>query len=134
MATDRVTIVSPDAAAIERLGQALRAAGFLLAPAISCLGDLPEPCAHSEGEWVLFERRTGDIPGLISVPDSGEDSPAERGGFAPATLEEIERSHLAATLHHTRGNKRQAALLLGIARSTLQQKVRRYGLDRGVPG
>lgn len=134
MATDRVTIVSPDAAALERLDRALRAGGFLLAPAVSCLGDLPEPRAHTEGDWVLLERRTGDIPGLPSVPDSGEESPSERGAFAPATLEEIERSHLAATLHHTGGNKRQAALLLGIARSTLQQKVRRYGLDRGVPG
>ncbi len=52
--------------------------------------------------------------------------------FAPVTLEEIERRHVAATLRHTGGNKRQAARLLGIARSTLQQKVRRYGLDRGV--
>lgn len=33
------------------------------------------------------------------------------------------------TLAHTRGNKRQAALLLGISRSTLLHKIRRYGLE-----
>jgi DNA-binding protein Fis len=31
-------------------------------------------------------------------------------------------------LRFTRGNKRQAALLLGIARSTLLAKIRKYGL------
>jgi DNA-binding protein Fis len=35
-------------------------------------------------------------------------------------------------LRHTRGNKRQAALLLGISRSTLLHKVRKYGLVTGV--
>ena len=34
-------------------------------------------------------------------------------------------------LRHTRGNKRQAALLLGISRSTLLHKVRKYDLDKG---
>jgi DNA-binding NtrC family response regulator len=47
----------------------------------------------------------------------------------PGTLEEAERRHIAATLRHTRGNKRRAAHVLGIARSTLLAKVRRYGLD-----
>jgi len=47
---------------------------------------------------------------------------------APAPLDDAERHHIAATLRHTRGNKRQAAHLLGIARSTLLAKVRKYGL------
>lgn len=57
--------------------------------------------------------------------------------MAPATLEAAERRHITAMLRHTRGNKRQAAHLLGIARSTLLAKVRRYGLDgigRSVDG
>jgi transcriptional regulator of acetoin/glycerol metabolism len=52
---------------------------------------------------------------------------------APAPLDDAEKHHIAATLRHTRGNKRQAAHLLGIARSTLLAKVRKYGLD-GVRG
>jgi DNA-binding protein Fis len=31
-------------------------------------------------------------------------------------------------LEHTGGNRRQAALLLGISRSTLLNKIRRYGI------
>ena len=47
---------------------------------------------------------------------------------APDSLEAAERRHIALTLRHTGGNKRQAAHLLGISRSTLLHKVRKYGL------
>jgi DNA-binding NtrC family response regulator len=47
---------------------------------------------------------------------------------APEPLEAAERRHIALMLRHTGGNKRQAAHLLGISRSTLLHKVRKYGL------
>ena len=53
---------------------------------------------------------------------------AAEPGDTPGPLDDAERHHIAATLRHTRGNKRQAAHLLGIARSTLLAKVRKYGL------
>ncbi|HVX89662.1 MAG TPA: helix-turn-helix domain-containing protein [Gemmatimonadales bacterium] len=54
---------------------------------------------------------------------------APRPQLAPtAPLDDAERTHIAAALRHTRGNKRQAAHMLGIARSTLLAKVRKYGL------
>jgi len=49
--------------------------------------------------------------------------------IAPGSLEEAEGRHLALVLRHTSGNKRKAAHLLGISRSTLLNKVRKYGLD-----
>lgn len=47
----------------------------------------------------------------------------------PESLAAAEARHLRAVLAFTGGNRRQAALLLGIARSTLLAKLRRHGLD-----
>jgi polyisoprenoid-binding protein YceI/CheY-like chemotaxis protein len=53
-------------------------------------------------------------------------SPAE--AIEPESLDAAERQHLARVLRFTDGNKRKAALLLGISRSTLLNKVRKYAL------
>ncbi len=47
----------------------------------------------------------------------------------PATLAEVERQHILATLRHTEGNKLRAAELLGIGRYSLYRKAERLGLD-----
>ena len=47
----------------------------------------------------------------------------------PDSLADAERRHLALVLRHTAGNKRKAAQLLGISRSTLLNKVRKYRLE-----
>ena len=47
----------------------------------------------------------------------------------PEPLDAVERRHIATTLRYTNGNRRNAAQLLGIARSTLLAKLRKYGLD-----
>lgn len=48
----------------------------------------------------------------------------------PVSLAELERRHIALTLAWTGGNRREAARLLGVARSTLLAKIRRYQLDQ----
>jgi polyisoprenoid-binding protein YceI len=71
---------------------------------------------------------------LLDLTSPELDLPALRhaifptGAIEPDALEEVERRHLALTLRHTGGNKRRAAHLLGISRSTLLNKVRKYGL------
>jgi DNA-binding NtrC family response regulator len=47
----------------------------------------------------------------------------------PDSLDQAERRHIAFALRYTGGNKRRAAQLLGISRSTLLHKVRKYGLE-----
>lgn len=63
---------------------------------------------------------------LSTAGDTGPKAPA--AAFQPCSLEDVERQHILATLNYTGGNKSRAALLLGIERSTLDRKIRRYGL------
>ena len=60
----------------------------------------------------------GDTADAILVP----------GIFHPCSLEDMERLHILATLNHTGWNKSRTAILLGIERSTLDRKIRRYRL------
>jgi Nif-specific regulatory protein len=50
-----------------------------------------------------------------------------------ASLEEVERAHIQRVLQHTEGNKKEAARLLGIDRSTLYAKIKAYQLWSGAP-
>ena len=50
------------------------------------------------------------------------------GRSAPASLADIERDHILATLNATGWNKSKTAGILGIERSTLDRKIRRYKL------
>jgi transcriptional regulator of acetoin/glycerol metabolism len=70
---------------------------------------------------------------LPTAGDTGEGlaGPAE---FKPVSLAEMERAHILATLKSTGWNKSQAANLLGIERSTLDRKIRRYDLAEFSPG
>jgi Nif-specific regulatory protein len=50
--------------------------------------------------------------------------------YQPLPLEEIEKRHILQTLEHTDWNKSQAATILSIERSTLDRKIKGYGLKR----
>jgi Nif-specific regulatory protein len=49
----------------------------------------------------------------------------------PASLADMERQHILETLNQTGWNKSRAAIILGIERSTLDRKIRRYELVEG---
>ena len=49
-------------------------------------------------------------------------------GQGPLTLEEVESGHIQRILEANRGNISQSARVLGIDRSTLTRKIKRYGL------
>ena len=61
--------------------------------------------------------------GLASTP------PATTATDLPTTLEEAESRAIRLALKSTGGNKARAAEVLGIARSTLQEKVRKLGIE-----
>ena len=58
---------------------------------------------------------------------------AGKAGWAPPsgiTIEEMEKLLIAATLQRTGGNIKEAAGVLGIDRSTLYEKIKRYEIPR----
>jgi DNA-binding NtrC family response regulator len=116
-------LLEPDAERRRAVAEALRAAGHRVLDT----GDA-RAAAESLGA-PGFDALVVDL-GLPSL-DAGAlraaicPSPA----VPPVSLDAAERLHIARTLEHTAGNRRQAALILGISRSTLLHKIRKYGLD-----
>lgn len=52
------------------------------------------------------------------------------GQFEPVTLDEMERRHILNVLNNTQWNKSKTATILGVERSTLDRKIKRYDLER----
>ena len=73
-----------------------------------------------------------EMPGVEAAALRKLLVPAETG--PPEPLDDAERAHISRALRYTKGNKRRTAHLLGIARSTLLAKVRRYGLESSDDG
>jgi len=68
----------------------------------------------------------GNGPITATIPTA----PAEPGDYQVISLDELEHRHIMATLDYTNWNKSQAAQLLGIERSTLDRKLKRYDVGR----
>jgi len=66
--------------------------------------------------------------GLIDVDALGAAPPREHAAPLRARVEAFERSILADALRETGGNQSEAARRLGVTRSTLIEKLKRYGL------
>jgi DNA-binding NtrC family response regulator len=87
---------------------------------------------------------TMESPRVVGADDAGaapeggavEQAPAVRLPLPDLRIETAERELIFHVLERTAGNRRQAALLLGINRSTLYAKLNRYevgGYTQGRP-
>src|SRR5690606_15708341 len=122
MDRDQVLLVDPDPERRERLAAALRDAGCQVV---------------IEGDPATAESALAE-PGfrylMLDMVQPVLDRSAIRRGMRPdepippGSLDDAERRHIARMLEFTGGNKRRAAGLLGISRSTLLNKIRRYEL------
>ena len=63
----------------------------------------------------------GESPGPYARPSSGYDGPVILQPGQPLT--EIEEAYIKLTLDHVRGNRKQAAEMLGISLRTLQNRI-----------
>ncbi len=107
----------------EALAAALRAAGHQVVSA-------PDgPAAAEAVRAAAFDALVLDLRWPELEPARLREALAPSGPVEPESLEAAERRHIALTLRYTGGNRRRAAQLLGISRSTLLHKVRKYGLD-----
>ena len=75
-----------------------------------------------QGDWILPAHLPAELQGLTP----SEEALTLREG--PLTLEELEKKHIQEVLASAGGNRSQAAKVLGISRSTLQEKIRKYRL------
>jgi len=70
---------------------------------------------------------TEDLPPHI-VSRSGSVSLVSQALSRQLTLRDLEREYIAKVLEHTRGNKTEAARILGVDRTTLYRKLEEYKL------
>ena len=117
-----ILVVNQDAERREELVSALRSADRSVVAAASAAD--AAAMLDSSIDAIFLDLK---FPG-VNLAGIRQALAGEPGG-EPESLEAAERSHIAGVLRHTGGNKRRAALILGISRSTLLNKVRKYRLE-----
>lgn len=66
----------------------------------------------------------------LGLQEGSEKGFSSEVGFREISLELLEQEHILATLENTNWNKSRAAQMLGIERSTLDRKLKRYQVSR----
>lgn len=89
------------------------------------------PEEESVPELLAALRRTAGAASRDSEQELLRPSPQEP---LPMTLHAVERAHILDVLRQCRGNKKKTAALLGINRSSLYGKLKRFGIAVGSGG
>lgn len=122
MESKHVIVAGPDPHARTEIAEAFRALGYHVIP-VENTSLAGEALAAADAEYLVlglgFPRI--DLDALRRAID-----PA--GSAEPESLDTVERRHIERVLQQTGGNRSRTARLLGISRSTLLSKIRRYGL------
>ncbi len=87
----------------------------------------------ASGEYVDHEDLVLSRLKTAGETEGGGEPSALAKEYEPMSLSDIEREHILRTLNSTGWNKSRAAGILGIERSTLDRKIRRYELAGQKP-
>ena len=83
------------------------------------------------GDRIGVEHLPPEIAGASpATPGAAPSTPAPTAAASgePVTLEALEKAHILETLHRLDDNRSRTAQVLGISRSTLIEKIKKYGL------
>ena len=94
---------------------------------VLCLGEMVDASDISLSGLGHFAEVSAPRPVAVSSPSAGS---GEGEGEAEVSLEALEQRHILGVLDRTNWNKSQAAQILGIERSTLDRKLKRYRVSR----
>jgi len=99
--------------------------------------------AGMDGVEIMREIRRAQPEASIVVTCPGPATPEEEfvcmaqkaiegqtGDLQPMSLADMEKLLISATLRHTGGNIKESAAVLGIDRSTLYEKIKKYAIPR----
>jgi DNA-binding NtrC family response regulator len=121
---------------LRKINRELHRSVMRVAPAAwACLRGYPWPGNVRELENVLTRAvvlARGDVltPDLLGICSRAAPAgvPAEEGGPALITLDELEARHVRAVLAHTGWHKGRTCEILGISRPALERKIHKYRL------
>jgi DNA-binding NtrC family response regulator len=97
------------------------------------IGALPEQVGRGATDSIVAMIESEE-PGPLPTEPVGAAASANSDSQAPLLLDEVIKNTLMRSLEETEGNRRRAADLLGISRSTLYRMLARYGLEEEASG
>jgi DNA-binding NtrC family response regulator len=114
---------------VRELSNAIESAVILSENNRIVVSDLPEQVVDGSGADLLSSQGVPPIDGHVPAPNANPppqiDFGSEPLGFL---LDDVIKKTLVRSLEETEGNRRRAADLLGVSRSTLYRMLTRYGI------
>jgi DNA-binding NtrC family response regulator len=118
---------------VREFAHAIQSAVMLTDGEAADIGALPEHVVRGASEFDLnaIEAEPGAAPAepLETIAAASE---VQQERQWPLLLDEVIKKTLVRSLEETEGNRRRAADLLGISRSTLYRMLARYGLEEAT--
>ncbi|HUA32741.1 MAG TPA: sigma-54 dependent transcriptional regulator [Candidatus Binataceae bacterium] len=113
---------------VRELAHAIESAVILTDSDVVLIQDLPEHIVDGEDAILVPSEQHDEIEHVAPRAHSPKSASQETWPFL---LDEVIKRTLIRSLEETDGNRRRAADLLGVSRSTLYRMLARYGLDGG---